>query len=865
MGRLLDLFMNKYPYTDFHELNLSWLLEAVTELDNTIEQFVSINALKYADPIQWNITSQYEKNTIVIDPVTGVAYISVKPVPSGVALTNTDYWTVVFDLGSFVVRAAQNFTEKWEQDTTTTATFPTTAGDWLVWGDILYRAKVNITAGDTYVIDSNIEHITMEEIIGHLENLNTTDKSNLVAAINELLTNVGALEDLPTTDKSSIVNSITEIMSIIGSLSDLTTTNKDSIVSAINELDYTVKHIGDAMIYFPSYESGTYSAFTALMTIKDKCILIDCGDRRNENAVLDFYDELYANGAFTNIDYVIISHYHSDHTELLGDILSRYPHNDCHAYIPMSPSGYFYDDSQIPAVYTNLANVISDLTANDVPYTVVNADTTLTINEIGTVELFNSDPTAYTYYLNNSTNYNDYSMVTLVHVGKVNVMFPGDIQRAAQDYIVANRTLPRIEVYAIHHHNIQDDDNLLYLNEIRPAFGVISTNHSRQLESAIWGLCADYACDTLVSTAYSAQVFTVDKNAGSICSGRGITRASWRARTIDFYVDNTYAGNFHDGSAAYPFTNINEANLFMEDIPGITYVIHVAETAEVYPPIHLRDYKCNITIKSDSGKAIINGCYINNCTRVEFITVKLVNNLSAGNTVTCDIQNVMHLGFDGCEFDASYGVDPVTRRYTLIGARFSNVYFAYCDVYNYSEIFDVTRYSVCVTNQIDFHNVGTCYRVFNKLLVIRGVDTVDTCDYYLRCGGSGQCMPCYFSLPLNTNVATLKALFALNDANVLSHPFIMDYRMVNVHGPVLVGSQVSDLDDATMEGYYTYDSSASNRPTTISSSGGCLLTIRSTETYFVQLAFVNSQDVMKIGMRKHGPLGWTAWAALEGV
>ena len=32
MGRLLDLFTNKYPYTDFHELNLSALIEIVSDI-----------------------------------------------------------------------------------------------------------------------------------------------------------------------------------------------------------------------------------------------------------------------------------------------------------------------------------------------------------------------------------------------------------------------------------------------------------------------------------------------------------------------------------------------------------------------------------------------------------------------------------------------------------------------------------------------------------------------------------------------------------------------------------------------------------------------------------------------------------------
>lgn len=228
-----------FPYTNIHELNLSWLMKEVRDLKSTIEDFVSLNSLKYADPIQWNITTQYEQNTIVIDPQTGTAYISVNPVPAGVSLSNTDYWTVIFDLGNFVVKTAQNFTIRYEEETTTSATFATNKDEWLVWGDVLYVALSNIIAGDTYVIDSNIRHFTIEElynatlqlitdnydtliaIIGDLDNLTTTDKSNLVAAINEL---VQAL-----IDESNRVNDIT------GDPDNLTTTDKSNLVAAINE------------------------------------------------------------------------------------------------------------------------------------------------------------------------------------------------------------------------------------------------------------------------------------------------------------------------------------------------------------------------------------------------------------------------------------------------------------------------------------------------------------------------------------------------------------------------------------------------------------------------------------------------------
>ena len=114
---------DQFPYTNFHELNLDWILKALDNIQKTMDQFVALNSLKYADPIQWNITSQYAKNTIVIDPQTGTAYISVQPVPEGVLITDTDYWTIVFDLGIFITKASKNFTDRVEPQTTLTATF----------------------------------------------------------------------------------------------------------------------------------------------------------------------------------------------------------------------------------------------------------------------------------------------------------------------------------------------------------------------------------------------------------------------------------------------------------------------------------------------------------------------------------------------------------------------------------------------------------------------------------------------------------------------------------------------------------------------------------------------------------------------
>ena len=160
----MGLFDN-FPYTNFHELNLTWMLEMLQKIDKTMDDFVALNALKYADPIQWDITRQYEKNTIVIEPLTGTAYISVRPIPSGVAITNTDFWSVVFDLRMFANKLASNYTIRYEEDPNITrATFQTLEGQWLVWSDVLYKALTDIDIDDIYIVGTNIEHITVEEI-----------------------------------------------------------------------------------------------------------------------------------------------------------------------------------------------------------------------------------------------------------------------------------------------------------------------------------------------------------------------------------------------------------------------------------------------------------------------------------------------------------------------------------------------------------------------------------------------------------------------------------------------------------------------------------------------------------------------------
>ena len=86
-------WLAKYPYTNFHEMNIDWLVEAVKALGHEIENWELVNNLTYAGG--WDITKQYTKYSIVTD--NNIGYLSLQPVPAGVALTNSDYWVTVAD------------------------------------------------------------------------------------------------------------------------------------------------------------------------------------------------------------------------------------------------------------------------------------------------------------------------------------------------------------------------------------------------------------------------------------------------------------------------------------------------------------------------------------------------------------------------------------------------------------------------------------------------------------------------------------------------------------------------------------------------------------------------------------------------
>ena len=158
--------IHKAPYTNFHDLNLDWIIEVLNEFNTKLTNFVSLATIKYADPIQWNITSQYEANTVVVDS-NGNAYLSVKPVPSGVSLDRVEFWTKIGNFDELWADVKKAITPN-DEGHSPTATVNRAVND-LVWvNGALVRVTRAMIAGDAYVPGSNCVSSSTNEVLHYL-------------------------------------------------------------------------------------------------------------------------------------------------------------------------------------------------------------------------------------------------------------------------------------------------------------------------------------------------------------------------------------------------------------------------------------------------------------------------------------------------------------------------------------------------------------------------------------------------------------------------------------------------------------------------------------------------------------------------
>lgn len=186
----------EFPHTRTYDSDLGWLIGAMKQLITDTETFIKTNTIKFADPIEWDITKNYESNTIVLDS-EGAGYISRQPVPSGIPINNTEYWTRIFSFQQLVIAVEELRRQiaAADEGESETASGDREIGD-LIWlNGVLFRATTEIAIGTRYIESSNVEHVTIEYLLNELDEKIDTEISTRIASDEVLTTLISNLSE----------------------------------------------------------------------------------------------------------------------------------------------------------------------------------------------------------------------------------------------------------------------------------------------------------------------------------------------------------------------------------------------------------------------------------------------------------------------------------------------------------------------------------------------------------------------------------------------------------------------------------------------------------------------------------------------
>ena len=212
----------KTPYLNGHmyEYDLCWLVEKILSFESQLNQAIDLKTIHYADPIQWDITTQYAPNTVVVDPKTGTAYISKVAVPSGILLTNSNYWSVIFNYQDIYTKIMEGVA--FYNGQTDYATKTLLVND-LVWHGLdLYRVTRAIKEGGKLIPGTNMVQTSIESLLASYYGRDrTTQVLNDTLTVSEDLT-VNAGDIAVTSDNITIKGTTTNVDSDTFTFTDAT-------------------------------------------------------------------------------------------------------------------------------------------------------------------------------------------------------------------------------------------------------------------------------------------------------------------------------------------------------------------------------------------------------------------------------------------------------------------------------------------------------------------------------------------------------------------------------------------------------------------------------------------------------------------
>ena len=178
-----------------------------------------------------------------------------------------------------------------------------------------------------------------------------------------------------------------------------------------------------------------------IKTTNNKNILIDCGEPFSQSGILNNIGRL----GITQLDYLFITHFHSDHAGNIGQIIDIY-----------KPKHIYYKKvnwAQLPPIEVEWGTegyyqqMLNACRRNGLEATEVTGELTITLSPQENIKIFN--PTFC-----NFTDYNSSSLMFLYNNCGINCLFPGDATTEVLENHIGK--IPGLSLYKGAHHGGYD-------------------------------------------------------------------------------------------------------------------------------------------------------------------------------------------------------------------------------------------------------------------------------------------------------------------------------------------------------------------------------------------------------------------------
>ena len=188
---------------------------------------------------------------------------------------------------------------------------------------------------------------------------------------------------------------------------------------------------------------------STVLASRNAAALVDCGSSNSFiGAGNNASDVLNAYG-YLRLDYLILTHYDSDHVNGLEVLLSRIPVERIFAPVPGEEGDLG----------------VSDLAEEwEVPITYVTEDAVLPLGE-ASLTVF--APVA-------AGDSNESGLSVLCTAGAFDLLITGDLSRAGEKALVETKALPKLEVLMVGHHGSANSTSEELLEALQPQTGIIS-------------------------------------------------------------------------------------------------------------------------------------------------------------------------------------------------------------------------------------------------------------------------------------------------------------------------------------------------------------------------------------------------------